>query len=207
MKEGIEHLSNAELLALILKTGTKKANAIDLANIILSRFPVETIENIDVNELLEIDGIGKMKAAQIKAIYELHKRFSRKTLDSPIKVYSPKDIYENIKCDIEGKEQEHLLVLYLKGNKVISKKVIAIGTDSCTLISQKNILAPAVKENAQAIIVAHNHPSGENFPSKEDIAQTQKLNRLARELDIQLLDHLIITKDKYYSFRINQLIL
>jgi len=203
IEKGSDTLSDAELLAIILKTGTKNKNVLELANQVLSKFPINSIDNLEISELTEINGIGKVKASQIKAIYELHKRLSgrKNILKEDIKVYAPSQIYEYLKEDIGNKLQENLVAIFLKGNNIISKKIITIGTDSQTLISHKNIISLALRERAQALIIAHNHPSGEAYPSREDISETQKLSRISKELDICFLDHLIVTKEGYFSFK------
>ncbi len=200
---GSKSLSNTELLAIILKTGTKDINILDLSNQVLSRYPFETLENTSIQELLTIKGIGPVKACQIKAIIELYKRISLKNIKENIKVYSPKTAYEILRLDIENKENEFLVALFLKGNQIISKKIITIGTDNQTLISEKEIIRQAIKENAQGIIIAHNHPSGECYPSREDRIATNRLKDVCKNIDINLLDHLIITKEKYFSFKEN----
>jgi len=203
IEKGSNNLSDAELLAIILKTGTKNQNVLELSNLVLSKFPMNTIDNLEINELTEINGIGKIKASQIKAVYELHKRLSskRSLLKEDLKVYAPSQVYAFLKEDIGNKLQENLIALFLRGNNIISKKTITIGTDNQTLISHKSIISYALRERAQALIIAHNHPSGEAYPSREDIAETQKLSKISKELDICFLDHLIVTRDGYFSFK------
>jgi len=203
IEKGGDNLSDAELLAIILKTGTKNQNVLELANLVLSKFPMSTIDNLEINELTEINGIGKVKASQIKAVYELHKRLSGKQnlLKEELKVYAPSQVYAFLKEEIGNKFQENLVALFLRGNNIISRKTITIGTDNQTLISHKSIISYALKERAQALIIAHNHPSGEAYPSREDITETQKLSKISKELDICFLDHLIVTRDSYFSFK------
>ncbi len=203
IEKGGDNLSDAELLAIILKTGTKNQNVLELSNLVLSRFPMNSIDNLEINELTEINGIGKVKASQIKAIYELHKRLSGKQhlLKEELKVYAPSQVYSYLKEEIGNKFQENLVALFLRGNNIISKKIITIGTDNQTLISHKSIISYALRERAQALIIAHNHPSGEAYPSREDITETQKLAKISKELDICFLDHLIVTRDGYFSFK------
>lgn len=205
-REGEKSLSNSELLAIILKTGTKENNVLDISNQVLSMYTFQDLENISINQLLKIKGIGIVKASQIKAIIELYKRISIKNIKATEKIYSPKTAYEIIRHDIENKEKEYLIALFLKGNEVISKKIITIGTDNQTLISEKELLREALKENAQAIIIAHNHPSGECYPSREDKLATEKLKNACKLVEINFLDHLIITSEKYYSFKENNLL-
>lgn len=205
-RDGEKSLSNSELLALILKTGTKEYNILDISNQILSKYTFQELENVSIKELLEIKGIGIVKASQIKAIIELYKRISVKNIKDTEKVYSPKTAYEILRHDIENKEKEILVALFLKGNKVISKKIITIGTDNQTLISEKELIREALKENTQGIIIAHNHPSGECYPSREDKMATSRIKEIAKLMDINFLDHLIITNEKYFSFKENNLL-
>jgi len=201
IEKGADNLSDAELLAIVLKTGTKERNVLELSNFVLSKFPLKSIDNLEISELTEINGIGKVKAAQIKAIYELHKRFTKNILKEDLKVYNPAQIYSILREEIGNKTQENLMAILFRGNNIISKKVITIGTDNQTLISHKNIISYAIRENAQGLIIAHNHPSGEAYPSREDISETQKLAKIAKELDICFLDHLIVTSEGYFSFK------
>ena len=200
LNKGPESLSKAELLAIILKTGTREKNVIDLSNYILSNFSYSSLQKSSVNELKLIKGIGNSKAAQIKAIFELNKRFQSHKINYK-EIYNPKQIYEYIKYDLKYKTQEHLLAIYLRKNKIISKKLINIGTSDQTLISHKEIISGAIRENAQGIIIAHNHPSGDPNPSREDILATKKLQKIARDLEMSLLDHIIISKNNYFSFK------
>jgi DNA repair protein RadC len=204
-KLGSESLSNAELLAIILKTGTKEKNVLDLCFHILSKYTLEKMSNCTINELCNIKGIGKVKAAQIKAIFEFHKRIEQEKINST-KIISVDQISKLLKYDFENKTNELLIGVFLNYNTIISKKIITIGTSNNTLISQTDILREAIKENANCIIIAHNHPSQIAYPSKEDIIETNKLNKLAKELNINLLDHLIFTKYKVYSFKKNNIL-
>jgi DNA repair protein RadC len=202
-KEGENSLSNTELLAIILKTGIREHNILEISNQILSKYSFSDLENISITELQEIKGIGIVKACQIKAIVELYKRIAIKKTNHNLKIYSPKTAYDILRYDIENKETEILIALYLKGNILVSKKILTIGTDNQTLVSEKEIIKQALRENAQGIILAHNHPSGECRPSREDRLATEKIKDICKKLDINLLDHLIITSEKYFSFKEN----
>ena len=202
---GENNLSTAELFAIILKTGTRNKNIIDLSNELLSEFTMSNLANSTITELRSLKGIGVVKAAQIKAIFEIHKRINNFKIEKN-KIFKVEQVYNLIKEDLENKEQENLLTVFLKNNNFISKKIITIGTSDETLISQKDILRYAIKENANAIIIAHNHPSGNKSPSQQDKQETNKLIKIANQLSISVLDHLIITKDGFFSFKQNNLI-
>lgn len=202
---GERNLSTAELFAIILKTGTRNKNIVDLSNELLSEFTINNLANSTISELKSLKGIGVVKAAQIKAIFEIHKRINDFKIEKK-KLFKVDQVYDLIKEDLQNKEQENLLTVFLKNNNFISKKIITIGTSNETLISQRDIIKYAIKENANAIIIAHNHPSGNRLPSQQDKLETNKLIKIANQLNIAVLDHLIITKDGFFSFKQNNLI-
>jgi len=202
---GERNLSTAELFAIILKTGTRNKNIVDLSNELLSEFTINNLANSTISELKSLKGIGVVKAAQIKAIFEIHKRINDFKIEKK-KLFKVDQVYDLVKEDLQNKEQENLLTVFLKNNNFISKKIITIGTSNETLISQKDIIRYAIKENANAIIIAHNHPSGNRLPSQQDKLETNKLIKIANQLNISVLDHLIITKDGFFSFKQNNLI-
>jgi len=202
---GEKNLSTAELFAIILKTGTRNKNIIDLSNELLSEFTINNLANSTLSELKSLKGIGVVKASQIKAIFEIHKRINDFKIEKK-KLFKVDQVYDLVKEDLQNKEQENLLTVFLKNNNFISKKIITIGTSNETLISQRDIIRYAIKENANAIIIAHNHPSGNRLPSQQDKLETNKLIKIANQLNISVLDHLIITKDGFFSFKQNNLI-
>lgn len=206
VEHGENVLSNSELLAIILKNGIKGKNVLEISNRILAKYSFKQLESVSLKELTKIKGIGTMKAAQIKAVIELYKRISLKNITVIEKVYTPKTAYELLRYDIENKEKEHLIALFLVGNQVVSKKIITIGTMDQTLISEKEILKEALRENAQGIIIAHNHPSGECKPSSQDKIATEKLKNACKVIDVVFVDHLIITSETYFSFKENNLL-
>jgi len=202
LNNGCEKLSNSELLSIIIKTGTKENNVLALSNIILGKFNLNELNNATINELLRIKGIGKVKAAQIKAVFEISKRINYYKTENLHKISRAKDAYEYLKKDFLNKDQEHLIAIYLdKNSKIISKRIITIGTNNQTLVSNRDIAYYAIKERASAIIIAHNHPSNDCYPSFEDKQATRNLKKALKLLEIELLDHLIITDDNYYSFK------
>jgi DNA repair protein RadC len=202
LNSGCEKLSNSELLSIIIKTGTKENNVLALSNIILSKFNINELNNATINELLEIRGIGKIKAAQIKSIFEISKRINCFKSENLHRITKARDAYEYLKKDFLNKKQEHLIAIYLhKNNKIISKRIITIGTNNQTLVSNRDISYYAIKENARALIIAHNHPSNDCYPSFEDKQATRDLQKAIKLLEIELLDHIIVTDNNYYSFK------
>jgi DNA repair protein RadC len=169
---------------------------------ILGKFNINELNNISISELLEIKGIGKIKAAQIKAVFEISKRINFYKNENLHKITKAKDAYDYLKRDFLNKDQEHLIAIYLDSNtKIISKRIITIGTNNQTLISNRDISYHAIKEKARAIIIAHNHPSNDCYPSFEDKQATRDLKKALSLLEIELLDHLVITDNNYYSFK------
>jgi DNA repair protein RadC len=194
---GAESLSNAELLAIILRVGSKNENVIEMSQKILSKYPVEKLSDPSIKELCNIKGIGEAKALQIKAIFELNKRSVCKKI---VKISSPKNVFEYFSF-IFNKKQENFYILCLDSkNQIISHKLIAIGTLDSVIIHPREVFKEAIKESAQNIILVHNHPSGDPTPSLADKEITKKLETASQTIGIGLLDHIIIGKDKWFSF-------
>lgn len=205
---GPESLSQAELLALIIKTGTKDNNVLDICQEIFSKYPLKEIGNISITELRKIKGIGKVKASQIKAVFEISKRIlssEKKILKSPTektKIVCPTDVYNLLFNVFFGQTQEKLIAIFLSHrNDVIDYKTITTGTSNQTLISSKDIVLEAMRHGADGIIIAHNHPSGICEPSIDDKQATEMLKKAAKLMDIQLIDHVIISENETFSFR------
>ncbi len=204
---GAESLSNAELLALIIKTGTRKDNVLNISQKILTKISIKKLSSATTTELMKIEGIGKVKASQILSIAELSKRISYIKDVNKYKIFQPKDVYDYLVYDFEGLSQEKLIALYInQKNEIISKKIISIGTDEQTLIPIKKISSLAIKEDAKGVIVAHNHPSGDPQPSTEDRYATKNLKQSLKILDLQLIDHIIVGNNSFFSFKEKQLI-
>ena len=200
---GIETLSTTELMAILIRCGTKRKSVIDLSNEVLKYFEtIEELQDITVEELTKIDGIGIAKATTIMASIELGKRLASKKL-SKNKFITPNDIYCEFSPLVNGLKQEHLYAIYLdtKGF-LIQRKLISIGNINSALLDDKTILKWAYKLSASAIILIHNHPSGDSRPSIQDIESTKRLVKITKELGFILLDHIIIGYD-YYSMKIH----
>lgn len=201
---GPEKLSNAELLAILLRTGTKNLNVIKLSQKILSKFEEKSLLNITIEELSSINGVGKVKACEIIACLELGKRLLKDKKTTLL--LSPKDVWERM-ADIRGSKKEHFVVFYLDSrNQEIKREIISIGILNQNLIHPREVFEGAIKNNALNIIICHNHPSGVLEPSEEDIEITKKLVQAGDILNIQVLDHIIVTKEYFYSFNSNHLL-
>lgn len=203
---GANSLSNAELLAIIIKTGTKEENSVGLAQQILSLNENETKEDLNflreltIQEFMKIKGIGKVKAIQLKAICELATRMNTIAKYKQIQILKPQDIAESLMVQLRFEKQEILKVANLDNkNKILKIKDVAKGSGNFVTTTIKSVLAEAVKIEATKIILIHNHPSGDPTPSKNDIEFTEKVQQATKILGIQLLDHIVIGKTSYVS--------
>ena len=198
-KYGPEKLSDSELLAILLRTGTKDCNVIELSKKILKKFPGEKLLSASIKDLSEIHGLGKVKAGEIIACLEFGKRILKDKKSTLI--LSPKDVWENCQ-DIRDHKKEHFVVFFLDTrNQQIQREVISIGTLNANLVHPREVFEPAIKCSAAQIIVCHNHPSGNPEPSDEDLAITRRLQEAGKILGIEVLDHVIVTKTTYLSIK------
>lgn len=193
-------LSNAELLAIIIKSGTKEENSIQIANrILLMAKSIKGLQDISLNELKNIKGIGKVKAIQLKAICELAKRMNEAT-NIKIQIKEPKDIAKLFMQGSKLESKEYLKLVILNTKNYITKIIdIAKGETDRIYVSTNQILLEVIKAQAKKLIIVHNHPSGDPTPSKRDIEFTKKLLKQSEVLELKLLDHIIIGYDKYES--------
>ena len=203
---GEKALSNAELLAIIIKTGTKEENSVGLAQQILQLNENRTKEDLNflreltIQEFMKIKGIGKVKAIQLKAVCELATRMNTITNYKQIQILKPQDIAEILIENLRFEKQEILEVVILDNkNKILRIKEVAKGGGNFVTATIKSVLVEAVKVEANKIILIHNHPSGDPTPSKHDIDFTEKVKQATRILGIQLLDHIVIGKTSYVS--------
>jgi DNA repair protein RadC len=198
-KYGVGKLSDAELLAILLRTGTKDLNVLKLAQKILKKFENEKFIDTGIDELKNIHGLGIAKACEIIACFELGRRMLKGKKSSIL--LSPKDVWERME-DIRGSKKEHFVIFYLDSrNQEIQREIISIGTLNASLIHPREVFESAIKYSAAQIIVAHNHPSGLTEPSKEDIIISKRLTEAGKILDIEIMDHIIVSKDEYKSMK------
>lgn len=202
---GAEKLSNAELLAIIIKTGTKEKTSIELAQEILSietngKENIQFLQDVTIQDLTKIKGVGTVKAIQIKAVCELNKRMARPINKEIIKIGRPYDVYQLLTNEMRYEKREKLKVLALNTRNILLKIIdVSQGGTSSIAIDLKDILSEPIKIGAAKIILVHNHPAGSTIPSQPDIQLTQKLYNVAYQLGIEFIDHIIIAKDKYES--------
>lgn len=203
---GEESLSLEELIAIVIRKGTSKKNALEIAKEIMklgdNGNSLRFLQDISINELLKIDGIGKCKAIELKAVGEIAKR-----MNYPIRKYqkitSSLDVVNLLESELKFEKREFIKIIILNNkNNVLKIRNIAIGSTNYSMIEPKQILSEAVKLEAPKIILIHNHPSGDSSPSKEDYEITKKINKAAKILGITLLDHIIIGDGNYKSIKI-----
>lgn len=203
-KHGVKSLSNAELIAIIIRTGYKDDTAIDLANRLLSmdKRGVSYLSDASVEELMSIKGIGDCKAAQIIAALEIGKRISIYSGEEKIKVDSPSVISELLMEEMKYLKKEHFKIAILDTkNQIISIENISIGNLNASIVHPREVFNIAIKRSANSIILIHNHPSGDPTPSTEDINITHRLIDAGNIIGIKVLDHIIIGDNKYISFK------
>lgn len=194
---GPNKLSNAELLAILIRTGTRNLNAIGASERILRRHGKDGIEKCSVQDLQNDFGIGTVKACQIVACFELGKRILKKKVSEL--TLSPRDVWKQCR-DIRDNKKEHFVVFFLNArSQTIQRDTISVGTLTDNLVHPREVFEPAILHTAAQIIVAHNHPSGNPTPSRSDKAITQRLVEAGKILGIHLLDHVIVTKEEYVS--------
>jgi DNA repair protein RadC len=201
ISHGPDALSDAELLAIILQKGSKEENVIDMSNKLLARYGIDKLADLSLKEMQEIKGIGPAKAMQIKSILEFSKRVKVKSLKKkPLK--NGQDVFDYASPKLSGLKQEHFMAILLDTkNHVINDQIISIGTLNSSIIHPRDIFKSAIKESANAIILVHNHPSGDPEPSEEDKATTEKIMQVGELMGIKILDHVIIGNNSHYSFQ------
>ena len=211
MKYGASHLTNVELLAVLLRTGTKGMNALELARTILRTTDEEenllVIHQLSLQKLRKLKGIGSVKAIQILCLSELARRLAMATAKEGLTFHEPSSIAEYYMEDMRHQKQEitKLLMLNTKG-KLLGETVLTKGTVNSSLISPREIFLEALEYNAVSIILIHNHPSGDPTPSENDFLVTKRIKEAGDLLGIELLDHIVIGNNCYVSFAEQKLI-
>lgn len=198
-KYGVGKLSNSELLAILLGTGSRGVNVVELSKKILRKYDNGSLANATLKDLTTISGLGTAKASEILASFELSRRLLH---DKKHALFlTPEDVWNELR-DLRDKKKEHFVVFYLDTrNQEIQREIISVGTLNASLVHPREVFEPAIRASAAHIIISHNHPSGNPEPSDEDIIVTKKLFEAGRLLGIDLVDHIIVAKTKYYSLK------
>lgn len=200
---GPNALNNAELLAIILRVGTATENAVRLAERLLARFSgLPGLHRATFGELCQEHGLGEAKAAQLQAALELGKRLLAVQPEDRVTVRSPQDIANLLQGEMGLLEQEHLRVVLLNSrNQVVGVTELYKGSVNSAQVRVSEVLRPAVRENCPALVVVHNHPSGDPTPSAPDVAMTTEVVAAGKLLDIQVLDHIILARGRFVSMK------
>lgn len=203
LKYGSSHLSNQELLAILLGSGTKQESVMDLSNRVLMHFEgIKLLSDASIEEFTAIKGIGPAKGISMLAAIELGKRMSSYKSDERYIIRSPEDGADYIMEEMRSLMQEHFVVIFLNTkNQIIHSQTIFIGSLNASIVHPREVFREAVRRSAASIICAHNHPSGDPTPSQEDIHVTRRLVESGKMIGIELLDHLIIGDRKFVSLK------
>ena len=201
-QNGISNITNKELIAIILKTGTRNLNATDLALNILVEYPIEEFKNLTLAQLTKIKGIGEVKALELLAAIELGKRINYTTnVKQRKKLNNPEAIWQETRYLFVGKKQELFYCLYFnEKQELIERKLLFMGTVNKSITHPREIFKEAYKNSASSIVCLHNHPSNDLCLSTADINFTKSLMEIGRIQGIPLIDHIIVGDDSFYSF-------
>ena len=206
IQKGTQNLKDEELLAILLRTGVEGKSAIQTAKQILNKYSKKRLLKLNYEDLIEIKGIGPAKACTILAAIELVKRALKIGEETLPKIQSIKDVIAQFSY-LREKTREHLAALYLNArNELVFKKHIFVGTLDANIAHPREIFSHALIQNAASIILVHNHPSGDPEPSKADLEITKRITEAGKIMGIDVLDHIIITKTKVFSFKRHKLI-
>jgi len=198
-KYGPDNLSNQELLALLIRTGQKGQSVQDLSKVVLKEISNLGVNNITVSTLSKTKGLGLAKSCEIIAALELSKRLLKGKQTTVI--MSPKDVFMAMQ-DLVVSKKEHFVVFYLDSrNQEIIRDVISIGTLNSSLVHPREVFENAIKNNAASIVISHNHPSQDPTPSNADLQVTNQIQQAGKILGIEILDHVIVTKNKWWSWK------
>ena len=201
---GPARLSNKELLAIILRTDGKNENVLDLAGRVIRNCKSENLPFVSYAEIRKISGIGPAKACEILACFELGRRLLKGKVSSLF--LKPEDVWKELK-DIRELKKEHFVIFFLDSrNQEIKREIISVGSLNASLVHPREVFEPAVKNLAAQVILAHNHPSGNPEPSRDDLEINRRLVEAGKILGIEVIDHIIVTVTGYLSFKEKNLI-
>lgn len=210
LEKGLGALSNAELLAIMIRTGTGKMNVVDVARTLLSSAEgrLNAIADMPMERLCSVSGIGRSKAVTIAAAFELGRRCSMElAVPDKVAVSSPKVVFRMMLPFLRGLDHEECWAMFLnRANYVLGKERMSVGGLESTVVDVKAILRRALERKASGVILVHNHPSGSAMPGQADIRQTAVLKKALQTCEIQLVDHVVVAEDSWYSFADERLV-
>ncbi len=200
VSHGVGALSDSELMAILLRTGSKGENVIDMSNRLISEFGLDKLFECSLKELQAVKGIGPSKAMQLLAMAELGKRHAQSK--QPIKrITQAKDVFDLFHERLKSEKQEHFYVILLSArNHIIGEHLVSKGVLDAAILEPREVFRPAIKAAASRIILVHNHPSGDPTPSDEDVDVTRKLIDAGKLVNIQVLDHVIVGRVRRWSW-------
>jgi DNA repair protein RadC len=203
LERGAGTLSNAELLAILLRTGQRGRSAVDLARDILARCDEDwrALAQLGAGDLRALTGLGAAKAAQILAALEIAKRFGERELKPGEPLRGSHDIYAHFRERLAAERREHFYAVLLDNkHRKIKDIPVSLGSLTASIVHPRDVFAPVVRESAAAVVFVHNHPSGDPTPSREDIDITRRLREVGDLVGVRVLDHIVIGKGRYVSF-------
>ena len=200
---GAGALSDSELMAIILRTGTKGENVVDMSNRLIAEYGLDKLFDCSLTELQEVKGIGPSKAMQLLAMAELGKRYS--LVKNPVKrITQAKDVFDLFHERLKDEKQEHFYIIMLNTkNHIIGEHLVSKGVLDAAILEPREVFRPAIKNAASRIIILHNHPSGDPTPSDEDVEVTRRLIDAGKMINIQVLDHVIVGNEKWWGWTEN----
>lgn len=203
LSQGAEALSNAELLAILLRTGTYGCSAVDLADRILKQFGgAHKLVEADLQELVDMPGIGLAKATQLKAAIEFGRRIARDAQERRPQLLTPADAAHYMMDRLRFERKEHFVALHLDSkNRLVGEEIVSVGTLNSSLVHPREIFKTALKRSAASIICLHNHPSGDPTPSFEDVEVTRRLVEAGQILGVEVLDHIVLGENCFLSMK------
>jgi DNA repair protein RadC len=205
LSRGAENLKVEELYSILIRSGRKGLNALEIGTSLTKKHPVSSLQTITFADLISIDGIDVSKACTLLAAIELGKRICSEK-DTQVRIHIPEDTLPLL-SDIKLQKKEHFVVIYLNARQeVIHKETVSVGTLNASLVHPREVFEPAIKNLASVVLLAHNHPSGDEEPSDADISITKRLVEVGKLMGIEVMDHIIITGARYYSFREHNMI-
>ncbi|MFC4767903.1 RadC family protein [Effusibacillus consociatus] len=203
IRDGASSLSNVELLAILLRTGSNGQSVLGLAEQLLSRFGgLRSLMEADFHEIIDIPGMGPAKALQIQAAIEIGKRIARLSREPLTVIRSPQDVADLFMDRLRFEKKEHFVVIHLDTkNQIIAEEVASIGSLDSSIVHPREIFKTALKKSSASIICVHNHPSGDPTPSREDILVTKRLAEVGQIMGIEMLDHIVIGEQRFVSLK------